>query len=203
LLLTAFIISVKDLQALSPDDVANQSSAEKYLKSVTGMVPESSLTGTAFSPQIVWMGEKILMPALGFTAQLTDELSAYVSAGTVLLSSRAHYASNYGLNYVKAMTNFKGYWNLGVSVVHADHPSWKNRINSLTAGVLRPFNRTEIGFNLSVNYEKGTVRNSLGKFDAEDYYFTPVFIFSMEEWYVKIRLNSQTAGLLLSRRIEL
>ena len=201
--LAVFFISVQFLKALTPDDVNNQPSAEKFLKSVSGMVPESSLKGTAFCPQILWMGNDILMPALAFTAQLTDELSVYVSAGTVFMASNAHYASNYGLNYVKPMTKFKGYWNMGVSAVHADHPSWKNRINSMHAGFIHPFNSCEIGFNLSLQYEKGTVRNAQGSFDAEDFYFSSSFLFSLWDWHGKIRLNSQTAGFLISRRIEL
>lgn len=201
--LTVFFLSVQFLKAVSPEDVDDQSSAEKFLKSVSGMVPESSLKGTAFCPQILWMGDDILMPALAFTAQLTDELSAFVSAGVVFMTERAHYASNYGLNYVKPLTKYSGYWNLGVSAVHADHPSWKNRLNSLHAGYVYPFNTFEIGFNLSLNYEKGSVNNAMGTFDVEKFYFSPALLFSIRDWDLKIRLNSETAGFLLSRRLAL
>ncbi len=189
--------------SLSPDDVGGKPSSEKFLKSVSGTVPESSLTGTAFCPQIIWMGDDIMMPALGFTAQLTDELSAFVSAGTVVMSKKAHYATNYGLNYVKPLTKFKGYWHLGISAVHADHPSWSNRLNSLNAGFIYPLNTQEIGFNLSLNYEKGRVRNAQGIFEAEDFYFSPAFVYSVWNWNIKLRLNTQTAGFIVSRRIAL
>jgi hypothetical protein len=198
------IISVSFVSAMNPDAVVNEKQAESFLLRVSAVSPFSGYQGTAFYPQIIpYLGEWTRMPALGFTGRLTDKYSFFVTGGANLGKQDPWFFNSYGLSMIAPMNKYPGEWVIQLLVIHADHPDWKNRQMEFSCGGFFRFYDASAGLTASVSYENGAVRSAGGPYHAEMFFMSLSLLASWHNWHIKIRRNSESAGIVISRRIEL
>ncbi len=192
------------LPGMSPESVDSDDKAATFLKEVSAILPYAGTGETALYPQIIPFHRSwIWMPAVGITGRLTETYSFFVAGGVDLGRSEAWYFNSYGLSGSWQTDRFPGEWVVKISMNHADHPDWKNRLIKGTGGGMYVFKGGSAGIMASINYENGLVRSPGGPYRAEEFYLSAALLLTVREWHLKIRKNPEAVGCILSRRIQL
>ncbi|HAE86676.1 TPA: hypothetical protein DCG86_01495 [Candidatus Marinimicrobia bacterium] len=189
---------------LSPDQVDTTDKAGPFLQKTAGIMPIPGYSLSAFYIQMLRVNPDYnLVPSLAVRVRLTREYSFFVGGSAGLNHDDPWYATSYGLCIHRGMSKRYGEWIIQTAVMHGDHSEWKNRTVALTAGGLTRILSLQTGLLVSLNYENGTVRNTMGNFKAEHFYLSSSFTMMWKGWELSVRGSSRSFGTAFSRSIDL
>jgi len=189
---------------LSANQVDSEDRAGTFLQKTSAIMPVPGHQATALYVRMLRVNKDYgMVPSLAFRGRLTKDYSFFLGGSAGLNHANPWYATTYGLCISREMSKRDGEWIIQATVLHGDHPDWKNRITALTAGGIFQISTFQTGISVSLNYENGTVRNTMGNFKAEHFYLSSSLTVIWKRWELSVRGNTRAFGTAFSRSIEL
>jgi len=197
-------LAIPLFSGLSPDQVDTKDKAGHFLQKTSGIIPVPGYSVSALYIQMLRVNPDYdLIPSLSVRIRLTQEYSFFIGGSAGLTHADPWYATSYGLCVQREMSKRNGVWIVQAAAMHGDHPDWKNRTTTLTAGGLTWFLSLQTGLFVSLNYENGTVRNAMGNFKAEHFYLSSSLTMMWKGWELSVRGSTRSFGTAFSRSINL